>query len=79
MGQLAEEQIPNASEIWCILIPLMFSESSKIVSYGKHLQLFAKVVKIHKKGQKMVTYPSFDPPQSPHKILRILQTCSNFS
>ena len=65
MGQLAEEKIPHASEICGILIPLMSSESSKMLPHGKHLQLFVNAVKIHKKVTKWPLTLLLTPRRAP--------------
>ena len=75
MGQLGVDQISQACAKRWNFIPNNCSESRKLITYEKHLQLSVKLVKIYRKGEKMVICPTFDPQQRPVKMLRILKPC----
>ena len=65
MGQLGVIQISQAPRKSWILIPPNSSESFKLISHGKHLQLYVTVVKTPRKDVKRVNYPSFNPLAEP--------------
>ena len=59
MGQLGVVQISQAPRKSWILIPPNLSESFKLISYGKHLQLYVTVVKKTLKNVKKGQLPFF--------------------